>query len=396
LLAKDSDLTQNSREIWIISDGRYSEIDLKGMVDGNASGPYKQYKISEIGRYLLNPQSIEVKKKLIGGEIHYKQGVLKKIRKSLRKILPTTSKRSNNGSLISPELIVSRYKTRVPPIKDSDLAAHLRQFYGLLKSYDSVPKKLAQLEPHKLTEIIGICEDIGGSYSYLKLKGSIEEKIKYLETSFSKEVSVILNRAYIADGLFELRGYNFGSYTPARSYRLVSFSNDGQPAACVLTDQNKIDFQLDDVDLIKHMHLLEQSLRANPSISETFSRCVEGQATPIKLFFNKKLEIDYAKSALPAIYQNVFKTFDVGRNQRNLIKPILNYLQVGVSLNYILPEEDPEDRLYTHISVLHDFRALEPLRKNLPQVYSALLKQAFFTEAGRYYLLDSINGYSNE
>ncbi|MEE4602815.1 MAG: hypothetical protein V2J65_16160 [Desulfobacteraceae bacterium] len=396
MLAKDSDLSQNNRKIWIITDGRSLEIDLKGVVDGSISGPYKQYMISEIGRYLLNPQSIEVKKKLIGGEIHCKQGVLKNIAKPFRKLLPKASKHPNNGSQISPELIVSRYKTRVPPMKDPDLAAHLNQFYGLLKSYDSVPKKLALLDPQKLAEIIGICEDIGGNYSYLKLKGSIEEKIKYLETYFSKEVSVILNRAYVADGLFELRGYDFASYTPARSYRLVSFSNDGEPTACVLTDQNKIDFQLNDVDLIKHMHLLEQSLRANPSISEAFSRCVEGQATPIKLFFNKKLEIDYAKTALPAVYQNVFKMFDVGRNQRNLIKPILNYLQVGVSLNYILPEEDPEDRLYTHISVLHDFRALEPLRKNLPQVYSALLKQAFFTEAGRYYLLDSINGYSNE
>ncbi len=248
----------------------------------------------------------------------------------------------------------------------------------------------------KLFEIVGICEDVGGNYSYLKLKGSIEEKIKYLENFFSKEVSVVLNRAYIADGLFELRGYNFESYTPERSYRLVSYTNDGDPAACVLTGQNKPDFQLGDFELIKHMHLLEKSLRANPSISDAFNRCVEGQATPIKLFFNKKLEIDYAKTALPAIYQNVFKSLDVGMNQRNLVKSILNYLQVGVSLNYILPEEDPEERLYTHISVLHDFRALEPLRKNLPQVYLALLKQAFVTEAGKYYLLDSINGYSNE
>jgi len=178
LLAKDSDMSQNNREIWVISDGRYSEIDLKGLVDGNVSGPYRQYKISEIGRYLLNPQTIEVKKKLIGGEIHYKQGVLKNIGKSFRKILPQASKRPRNGSPISPELIVSRFKTRVPPLKDSDLQAHLNQFYGLLKSYDCVPKKLALLDPHKLIEIVGICEDIGGSYSYLKLKGSIEEKIK--------------------------------------------------------------------------------------------------------------------------------------------------------------------------------------------------------------------------
>jgi hypothetical protein len=392
----NSDLSHNNNNIWIISEGRYTDVSLEGVNDGKVAGPYKEYKISDIGRYLLNPNSIEVKKKLIGGEIHYKQGALKKIGKLFRKILPNASRRQSKGQSISPELIVSRYKLRIPPMKDPDLEAHLNQFYGLLRSYDSVPKKLASLEPYKIFEIIGICEDIGGNYSYLKLKGSIEEKIKYLENSFSKDVAVMLNRAYIADGLFELRGYDFESYKPERSSRLISYTNDDGPAACVLTDHNRIDFYLSDYNLIKHMHLLEQSLRANPSISKAFRRCVKGQATPVKLFFNKKLEIDYAKTALPAIYQNVFKTLDVGLNQRNLIKPILNYLQVGVSLNYILPEEGQEDRMYTHISVLHDFRALEPLRKNLPQVYSALLKQAFITEAGRYYLLDSINGYSNE
>ena len=392
----NSDLSHNNNNIWIISEGRYTDVSLEGVNDGKVAGPYKEYKISDIGRYLLNPNSIEVKKKLIGGEIHYKQGALKKIGRFFRKILPNTSRRQSKGRSISPDLIVSRYKLRIPPMKDPDLEAHLNQFFGLLRSYDSVPKKLALLDPHKIFEIIGICEDIGGNYSYLKLKGSIEEKIKYLEYSFSKDVGVVLNRAYIADGLFELRGYDFESYKPERSCRLISYTNDGGPAACVLTSHNKIDFYLSDYNLIKHMHLLEQSLRANPSISKAFRRCVKGQATPVKLFFNKKLEIDYAKTALPAIYQNVFKTLDVGLNQRNLIKPILNYLQVGVSLNYILPEEGQEDRMYTHISVLHDFRALEPLRKNLPQVYSALLKQAFITEAGRYYLLDSINGYSNE
>jgi len=396
LSINNSDLSHNNNNIWIISEGRDTDVSLEGVNDGKVAGPYKEYKISDIGRYLLNPNSIEVKKKLIGGEIHYKQGELKKIGKLFRKILPNASRRQSKGRSISPELIVSRYKLRIPPMKDPDLEAHLNQFFGLLRSYDSVPKKLALLDPHKIFEIIGICEDIGGNYSYLKLKGSIEEKIKYLENSFSKDVGVVLNRAYIADGLFELRGYDFESYKPERSCRLISYTNDGGPAACVLTSHNKIDFYLSDYNLIKHMHLLEQSLRTNPSISEAFIRCVKGQATPIKLFFNKKLEIDYAKTALPAIYQDVFKTLDVELNQRNLVKPILNYLQIGVSLNYILPEEGQEDRMYTHISVLHDFRALEPLRKNLPQVYSALLQQAFSTEAGRYYLLDSINGYSNE
>ena len=238
----NSDLSHNNNNIWIISEGRDTDVSLEGVNDGKVAGPYKEYKISDIGRYLLNPNSIEVKKKLIGGEIHYKQGALKKIGRFFRKILPNTSRRQSKGRSISPDLIVSRYKLRIPPMKDPDLEAHLNQFFGLLRSYDSVPKKLALLDPHKIFEIIGICEDIGGNYSYLKLKGSIEEKIKYLENSFSKDVGVVLNRAYIADGLFELRGYDFESYKPERSYRLISFTNDGGPAACVLTGHSKVDF----------------------------------------------------------------------------------------------------------------------------------------------------------
>ena len=95
------------------------------------------------------------------------------------------------------------------------------------------------------------------------------------------------------------------------------------------------------------------------------------------------------------IYQEVLKTNQIGANHRNLIKPILNYLQIGISLNYILDSDGQDDRMYTHISVLHDFRALEPLRRNLPDVYAAVSKHGFTTESGRYYLLDSINGYNN-
>jgi hypothetical protein len=122
---------------------------------------------------------------------------------------------------------------------------------------------------------------------------------------------------------------------------------------------------------------------------------LEGQATAIKLFFNRNLEIDYSKTALPRVYLDLFKELRVGLDQRNLIKPILNYLQVGVSLNYILQADCQDDKMHTNISVLHDFRALEPLRKNLPDLYSAMLERAFISEAGRYYLLDSINGYTN-
>ena len=388
-------IVSKNNSIWVITEGRYSDIDLTRIADGNVTGPYKEYRISDIGRYLLDPNPIEIKKKLVGGEIHFKQGILKKTRNSFRRILPNFLKRKKDNSSLSPEVIVSRYKLQIPHFKDSNLEAHLNHIYDQLRFYDTVVKKLALLDPRKIFQIVGICEDIGGNYSYLKLQGTIEEKIKYLGSFVSKDVGVIINKAYIADGLFELRGYDFLSYDPSKSFRLISYYSDGDQKACTLTDHNKIDFYLSDYHQIKQMHLLNHSLKANSDLSKAFNMFIEGQATAIKLFFNRKLEIDYSKTTLPEIYLNLFKTLNVALDQRNLIKPILNYLQMGVSLNYVLQTDYQDDRMLTNISVLHDFRALEPLRKNLPNVYSAMLKRAFISEAGRYYLLDTINGYSN-
>ena len=88
-------MSYNNSNLWVISEGRFPDIDLDRIVEGDDIGPCKEYKISAIGRYLLNPDSIEIKKKLIGAEIHYKQGPLKKLRKAFHRILPGPAKRKN-------------------------------------------------------------------------------------------------------------------------------------------------------------------------------------------------------------------------------------------------------------------------------------------------------------
>ena len=393
--SRNRSLYSNNKKIWIISECRPFDLDLGEVVEEAVDGPIKAYRISAIGRYLLNPHAIEVKKKLIGGEIHYQQGPLQKIRRVIHKILPAALKGGQKNTLFAPEVIVTRYKLRIPAMKDPELEAHLNHIRDELKAYDSVTKRLANINPRNIFQIVGICEDLGGNYSYLKLQGSADDKIKYLGNHIAKDVGVILNKAYVDDGLYELRGYDFASYNPAVSYRLVAYRSGGAQKACLLTDRNKIEFYIANMHLLKHMLLLEQSLKANPSLSKAFALCTSGQANPVKLFFNRKLEIDYSKSPLPAIYQDVLKAHNVQSNQRNLIKPILNYLQIGISLNYLLATDNNDDRIFTHISVLHDLRALEPLRKNLPRVYDSVAKHGFATEAGRFYILDSINGYNN-
>jgi hypothetical protein len=368
---------------------------LTAVVEESVDDLVREYSLSALGRYLLNPNSIEVKKKLIGGEIHYRQSRLNKIRRFIYRMLPTVLKRRRKNMPFAPEVVVSRYKLRLPVTKDPEFNAHLNHIYDQLKTYDSVTKRLAGLDPRSIFQIVGICEDVGGNYSYLKLQGSIEEKIKYLSNQITKDVGVILNKAYADDGLYELRGYDFGSYDATDAYRLCVYNSEGIQKACVLTGDNEVDFYITNMHMLKHMLLLEQSLKANPGLRNAFELCTSGQANPVKLFFNKKLEIDYSKSPLPTIYQDLLKVHKVRSNHRNLIKPILNYLQIGISLNYLLATDGHNDRMYTHISVLHDMRALEPLRKNLPRVYDSVAKHGFATEAGQFYVLDSINGYNN-
>ena len=382
-------------DIWIVTDAISSSFDLSTLEKAPDRGSLREYQISDIARYLLNPKSIEIKKRLIGCEVHIRKRRLTRLKETLTRVFPRRIRRWINADPIPPEVLLSSCKLKIPYLKDCDLRDHFSAIFELLRSYDMVIKKLPRLNHRKIAHLIGICEDIGGHLSYLKLQGSIEEKIKYVASYISKDVGVVLKKAYQAEGLFELRGFDFASYRPERFHRLLSFSSEGKTRMCVLGLDDNIEFWVDDGQLLKYMQLLEHSIKANPNLRNAFQLCRSGQAKAVKLFFNKKLDIDYSKTHFPRVYREVFNTHNVGFSQRNLVKPSLNYLLIGVSLNYVPLSDTGDDRLVTHISVLHDLRALESLKSNLPQVYSEISKSAFNSEAGRYYLLDSIEGHSN-
>lgn len=381
--------------IWIVSDAGSSSFDLSSLEKVPDEGTLREYQISDIARYLLNPNSIEIKKRLIGCEVHLRKRRLTRMKEALARLFPRRIRQWINAEPIPPKVLLSNCKLKIPYLKDCDLREHFSAIYELLRSYDVGIKKLQRLNPRKIAHLIGICEDVGGNLSYLKLQGGVEERIKYVATYISKDVGVVLKKAYQADGLFELRGFDFTSYQPDRSHRLLSFLTEGELRMCVLDRDDNIDFWIDDGQLLKYMQLLEHSIKANPNLKNAFHLCSSGQARAVKLFFNNNLDIDYSKTHFPKVYLEVFNTHNVGFNQRNLVKPSLNYLLIGVSLNYVPLSDNGHDQLVTHISVLHDLRALESLKSNLPQVYSEISKSAFNSEAGRYYLLDSIEGHSN-
>jgi hypothetical protein len=385
-------------DLWIISKGKGCQFDLRKIEGAKHTEKIdaRTYQLSDIANYLLSPTPIEVEKRLVGCEIHYVQrGIIKFIEK-IKRLIPRRIRSLWKGNIIPPEVLISQCKIDIPSLKDRDLENHLKKIYECLRTYDSVAKRLPQLDPFQIAHIIGICKDFGGNHTYLKLQGSIEDRLKYLQNHMSTDVGVLLRKAYIGDGLFEMRGFDFTAFDPGHFHRLVAYKLNGKAQYCVLNSKNAVEYTLSDVQLLKYMLLLQQALKDDLRLKEAFDSCTQSQAKPLKLFFNRQLEVDYSRSAFPETYRDILKGTKVDLNHRNLIKSALNYLQIGISFNYIPQPARIENNMITLISVLHDLRALELLRKNLPQIYGEIKKRVNTSEAGSFYLLDSIKGFNHD
>jgi hypothetical protein len=369
---------------WVISEGKLVRLDPTEFDPEAERGVVKEYRLSEIGRYLLNPGPIEIRKRLVGCEAHAAPA-------GLGRLMPRLMRRAA-GRRRKAEVILSGLKLKLPALKDADLEAHLKRMVDELRVFDPFGKRLARLDARQVSHLVGICEDAGGGYSYLKLQGSTEDKIRYLSSHVGRDVRVTIHRAHVSEGLFELRGFPAAGVNPANAYKLYAYSRDGQPAACVLTSLGHLDFRLPDPQAVKYACLVESTLNVCADFRKAFGACFSGGGRPVRLFFNRQLEVDYSKANFPEIYRDVFRASETAAAHRHLVKPVLNYLQTAVSLSYLPSADGGEERLLTHICILHDMRALEPLRKSLPAVHAEMSRRAFSTEAGRFYVLDSIAG----
>jgi len=384
-----------SGNLWIISKGKYADLDMSRIVEGTASGPVKEYRISDLAEYMLNPGPVEIVKKLVGCEIHYPQPFSSKVKEKIRELLPQKLRGRMNITVNRPEVLISQYETETPILEDDSLELHFKKIDELLRTYDPALKRLLTLDRSQISDVIGISENTGNGRSRLSLQGNTEEKINYMLNSISKRVGTVLEKAHISDGLFEMGGFDFTSYNPDKFHRLIRFTQDGKSRYCVLSPYNKIYYWVEDTKMIHYMHLLEQSIQTNPKLKDSFNQCINGEAKPLILFFNKQLEIEYSNAHPPAIYKEVFDICDMRAVERDAVMNSLSNFQVGIAFNYVPQSNSIKDRLCTAISVMHDIRALDPIKENLPQLYSEINKRAFLSEAGKFYLLDSIRGYRN-
>lgn len=383
--------------MWIISNGKYTDIDLSRICAGVNAKTVAEYKISDLARYLLNPNPIHVYKKLIGCRIHYHQPE-QTVAGRLRKILPTRLFGPVKDTQIPPEKIISKWDINRTRPKDASLESHFIALAELLVPFDPVIQRLSTLDTQTLSDVFGICREPGRHHSYLSIDGNIDEKISYVHKNLLKNVRVILEKAHVSDGLFEMKGFDFESYDPERTHRLIKFYQGGNARACVLGLNDTLEYWVDDIKHIHYLQLLDQLIRTNPKLSNSLHLCATGKAEPLNLLFNKKLEVDYSDVHLPEIYKDILKMHDIEPNKNYVLTNVINNSQFGISFNYIPKSDSGEQEIVTSLSVMHNLKALESLKDDLPQVYSEIDKRSSVTVAGKYYLLDSFRfkGTKNE
>lgn len=379
------------KNTWIITEGKTASLDLSNICEQPVSKTVMEYRISEIAKYMLSPNPITVEEKIIGCRIKYRKSRRGGVLGSLKALFSLRHTASDQDHLT--EEILSLSKIGMPSFKDEDLNRHFIKINELLRMFDPVQKKITGLDRDRIEDVMAVCEDIGGNRYQLNLKGSINEKLQYISNSVAKRVNVVFNKSYLSKGLFEMRGYRFELFNPDNHYKLVRFMQNSQPRYCVLNMNYQFEFWVGDSELVSFMHILEQSIRTDPKLKEAITQCMKQEANPLKLFFSNKLEQSYTENYLPMTYRKVLTTFGMNQVEKAAIANMLNNHQNIVSFNYVPRSDSGKKKMCINISVLHDIRALDPIKSRMPELYSEINKQAPSSDAGKLYLLDSMRGY---
>ncbi len=387
---------KKNNDIWVIRPGKYINLDKLSGLSNEFGKPIKEYQISDFAKYLLSPQPIEVNQRLIGFEVHYQQSWLYNIKNKISRILPAKYQAQMDRPVYPPKSYIAKVPDPIPDLADKNFKAHIDNLNNKLLPYSIIIKQLKGLETSRISKILGICKDLAGNRSYLNIQGDIDSQTNYLNRNLLKNVGARLDMAHIADGLFDIRGFDFSKFNYRNIHRLIKFMKDGKSRYCVMGVKDQPQYWVKSSRLISYAQLLEQSLRADIRFKLSLNKCVAGKAKPQKLFFNNKLEIEYSAVHMPRIYQKAIETCALKHTDQDILLNLLPLMQIGISLNFIPDSDCGEHKLVTDIAVLHDLRALEPLKEKLPQLFAEIDKIAVISDAGKFYLLDSIRGYQNE
>ena len=379
------------RDIWIVSQAQYGHFAIDHSIQGRTEAMGQEFRISSIGRYLLSPSPLNVQKRLVGCEIQEKASTMTRLK---RKLFPdSTSVKANKPLSLSLQLPLFKAASS---LATPSLGRHMQYLSEKLRPFDPLFQQLDAIDARKVAKVVGICEDDAGYRSPLIIDGSVSRQLEYIRQHVGHEVSVRLKRAYVANGLFEMKGFDFSKYDPGVGHKLIRFVRNGKPEACVLDPDNTIAFWVDDVNMIKYLQLLEYCIQQNKQMYESFYNCIKGKAVPIRLMFNHSISIDYTRAPLPTIFQKVIGQGPNADHSSRLVKQNLNAHQIGISFNCLAQQKTGENELCTDIAILQNLRALEPIKDHIPMLFEEMEKMAAGSDGEKFYLLEAIRGVNHD
>ena len=381
---------------WIITAGAPIDIDLAAIGINAKPKRVLSYKLSDIGRYLISPGSVDVENRLIGCECDLNPTGWHRIRMAASRLNPLKSKQDIQPNPDARQVFLARHDMRIPPLQDCQLARHVDRMRRMLQPLDPVMQEITAMHTDRLEDIRGICEDEGGHRTLLKIGGDMDAKRRYVIDNMFGSVKITLPQVRIADGLYEMRGLKPDGYRAERQHRLLRFHVNGRFFACLLTPADKVAFWLDDIQHLHHLILLQQALETNGELKSCLEACLKGEARALRLMLTPEMDIDYARNRTPPVYQALFDTLHLDAAQQQGVIRSLSSHKIGVSFSYVSLRTFGDPRPTTSISVLHDVKALEVVRQNVPYLYAEISRKATRTEAGNYYLLESIKGRADE
>jgi hypothetical protein len=385
-----------SDRIWLISKERDLSLDLGEVFAGTRIESVKEYRISDIAKYMINPNPVKVNKRLVGCELVHRRSGWQALKQRMGTLFSKKEKGISRRGTNREELLTTMVLPDVSEIATPELNAHINHVYDLLTPFDAVVQKLSNLPKDTVMDVNGICEDLEGNRSFMHIREPVENKIQFIINNLSKNISVLLEKAHLKRGLFEMRGYDFKAYNPDNQNRLVKFVKDGKPGLCTITRDNRPEYMTGDVELITYLQMFELALKGNPRLENLIHTYCQGAATPTKIFFNQEIKTEYSRANLPLVYRKMEAKGTIGPREKKLITRVLNRKQFGLSFNYISRNGEFKDRVITSVFVMQDVNALEPIKLLAPGLYSTLNSRAAISEAGTFYLIDSIRGVQDE
>jgi hypothetical protein len=381
---------------WIISPGAYTDIDLTTLGIQAAPKRVMEYALSDIGRYLLFPGPFKIESRLMGCECDLRPSGWQRFKHLVASRTFLKGKASPHADTVERRLLMARLFVPLPSLQDAILARHLDRLRDLLRPFDPILQEIAGLDLDRVADMRGVCEDAGGHRTHITLSGDLEIKRRYVMDNLLGHIPITLPQAHIAGGLYEMRGLAARTYQEGRRHRLLRFHVNGEFFACLLNAAGRVAFWIEDAKRLHHLLILQQALERDPVLASSIEGCLRGEAQALRLMINAKMDIDYSRNRLPQVYQELFQRLDLKSGVRKKVIRSLNVHQTGVSFSFTRPGGYGDAQAITSIAVLHDVKALDPLRETLPELYAAINLKASHTEAGKYYLLESIKGRPDE